>query len=277
MPARLALALAAVLFSTGGAAIKAITMNAWQTAGLRSLIAASVLFVLLPGARKGWRWQIAAPALAYASCLTLFVHANKMTTSANAIFLQATAPAWLLLIGPLLLKEAVRRRDLLYAALLAAGLGLFFAGVPEGQQTAPNPMLGNALALLSGLAWALTIAAIRWQARGRNDSGSLAIVVLGNALTAALALPMAFPVGGSGADYAIVAYLGVFQVGLAYIFLTRGMKHVEAFESSAILLLEPVLNPVWTWIVHGERTGVFALIGAAVIIVSTLWHARRAR
>lgn len=277
MPARLALALAAILFSTGGAAIKAIMLNAWQTAGLRSLIAASVLFVLLPGARKGWRWQIVAPALAYASCLTLFVHANKLTTSANAIFLQATAPAWLLMIGPVLLKEAVRRRDLLYAAVLAVGMGLFFAGVPEGQQTAPNPMAGNILALLSGLAWALTIAGIRHQARGQETSGSLAIVVLGNALTAGLALTMALPIAGSGADYAIVVYLGVFQVGLAYIFLTRGMKQVEAFESSAILLLEPVLNPVWTWIVHGERTGVFAPLGAAVIIAATLWHARRGR
>lgn len=277
MPARISLAFAAILFSTGGAAIKAITLNAWQTAGLRSLIAASVLFVLLQGARKGWRWQIVAPALAYAACLTLFVHANKMTTSANAIFLQATAPAWLLLIGPLLLKEAVRRRDLAYAAVLALGMGLFFAGVPEGQQTAPNPMPGNLLALLSGLAWALTIAGIRWQARGQENSGSLAIVVLGNALTAALALPMALPMAATGPDLGIVLYLGVFQVGLAYIFLTGGMKHVEAFESSAILLLEPVLNPVWTWMVHGERTGGFALAGAAVIITATLWHARQAR
>lgn len=275
MPARIALALAAILFSTGGAAIKSITLNAWQTAGLRSLIAASILFILLPEARRGWRWPVVGPALAYASCLTLFVHANKLTTSANAIYLQATAPAWLLLIGPLLLKEPVRKRDLVYAALLAGGMGLFFAGVPEGQHTAPNPMLGNVFALLSGLAWALTIAGIRWQARGQESSGSLAIVVLGNALTAGLALPMAFPLAGSGTDYAIVLYLGVFQVGLAYIFLTRGMKHVQAFESSAILLLEPVLNPVWTWIVHGERTGVFALVGAAVIIAATLWHARQ--
>lgn len=275
MPARLALALAAILFSTGGAAIKSISLNAWQTAGLRSLIAASILFILLPEARRGWRRPVMGPALAYASCLTLFVHANKLTTSANAIYLQATAPAWLLLIGPLLLKEPVRRRDLVYAALLAGGMALFFAGVPEGQHTAPNPMLGNVFALLSGLAWALTIAGIRWQARGQETSGSLAIVVLGNALTAGLALPMAFPIAGSGTDYAIVLYLGVFQVGLAYIFLTRGMKHVQAFESSAILLLEPVLNPVWTWIVHGERTGVFALLGAAVIIAATLWHARQ--
>ena len=275
MPARLALALAAILFSTGGAAIKSISLNAWQTAGLRSLIAASILFILLPEARRGWRWRIVPTAAAYASCLMLFVHANKMTTSANAIFLQATAPAWLLLIGPLVLKEAVRRRDLFYAGLLAVGMALFFAGVPEGQHTAPKPLLGNILAALSGLAWALTIAGIRWQARGHESQGSLATVVLGNALTAAAALPMAFPLAGTAVDWAIIFYLGVFQVGLAYIFLTRGMKHVEAFESSAILLLEPVLNPAWTWIVHGERTGVYALVGAAVIIVSTLWHARR--
>ncbi|HNY39841.1 MAG TPA: DMT family transporter [Bryobacteraceae bacterium] len=275
MPARFALALAAILFSTGGAAIKAISLNAWQTAGLRSLIAASILFILLPEARRGWHWRIIPTSLAYAACLTLFVHANKMTTSANAIFLQATAPAWLLLIGPLVLKEPVRRRDLLYSVLLAAGMGLFFAGVPGGQQTASNPMLGNILALLSGLAWALTIAGIRWQARGKESSGSLATVVLGNALTAAAALPMAFPLAATLADWSIILYLGVFQVGLAYIFLTRGMKHVQAFESSAILLLEPVLNPIWTWLIHGERTGVFALVGATVIIVSTLWHARR--
>jgi len=274
MPARLALALAAILFSTGGAAIKAVALNAWQTAGLRSLIAASILFILLPEARRGWTWRIVPTAAAYAACLMLFVHANKMTTSANAIFLQATAPAWLLLIGPLMLKEPVRRRDLLYSALLAVGMGLFFAGVPVGQQTAPKPFLGNVFAALSGLAWALTIAGIRMQARGQDSTGSLATVVLGNTLTAAAALPMAFPVAATAADLSIILYLGVFQVGLAYIFLTRGMKHVQAFESSAILLLEPVLNPVWTWIVHGERTGSFALVGAAVIIAATLWHAR---
>jgi drug/metabolite transporter (DMT)-like permease len=274
MPPRLALALAAILFSTGGAAIKSVSLNAFQTAGFRSVIAASILFILLPDARRGWNWRIVGPAVAYASTLTLFVHANKLTTSANAIFLQATAPVWLLLIGPLLLKEAIRRRDLFYSAVLAVGLGLFFAGVPEAQQTAPNPMLGNGLALMSGLAWALTIAGIRWQARGQESSGSLATVVLGNVLTAAAALPMAFPVAGTAADGAIIVYLGVFQVALGYVFLTRGMKKVEAFESSAILLLEPVLNPIWTWLIHGERTGVFALVGATVIIVSTLWHAR---
>ncbi len=275
MPARLALALAAILFSTGGAAIKALSLTAWQTAGFRSLVAAAILLIFLPESHRGWHWRIIGPALAYASCLTLFVHANKLTTAANTIFLQSTAPAWLLLIGPLVLKEPVRRRDLLYSALLAVGMGLFFWGVPPAQESAPNPLKGNIFALLSGFVWSLTITGLRWQAKRGDSSGPLATVVLGNFFTAALALPMAFPLAGGTTDWAIILYMGCFQVGLGYVFLTRAMKRVPAFESSAILLLEPVLNPIWTWLIHGERTGVFALIGATVIILSTLWHARR--
>lgn len=277
MPARLSLVLAAILFSTGGAAIKATALNSWQTAGLRSGIAAAVLLIALKSARRGWHWRILAPAAAYAACLTLFVHSTKLTTAANAIFLQATAPAWLLLIGPLVLKEPVRARDWAYAAILAAGMALFFLGVPEGQATAPDPLTGNILAMLSGFAWAWTIAGLRWQAKSGSGEGPLATVVLGNLLAAAFAVPAMFPISASVVDVAVIVYLGVFQIGLAYVLLTRGMKEVAAFETSAILLLEPVLNPVWTWVVHRERTGAFALIGAVVIIASTLWHSRRSR
>lgn len=136
-------------------------------------------------------------------------------------------------------------------------------------------MKGNILALLSGFAWSLVIAGLRWQAKRDPNAGPLATVVLGNILTASLALPMAFPLAGGTTDWAIILYMGCFQVGLGYVFLTRGMKKVAAFESSAILLLEPVLNPIWTWLIHGERTGVFALAGTTIIVFSTLWHARR--
>jgi len=214
MSARLALALAAILFSTGGAAIKALTLTAWQAAGLRSLVAAAILLIFLPESRRGWHWRIIATALAYASCLTLFVHANKLTTAANTIFLQSTAPAWLLLIGPLVLKEPVRRRDLFYSALLAMGMGLFFWGVPPAQQSAPNPLKGNIFALLSGFAWSLVITGLRWQAKRDPTSGPLATVVLGNIFTAALALPMAFPLAGGTTDWRS-SVLGCFQVGWA--------------------------------------------------------------
>ena len=102
---------AALLFSTGGAAIKATTLNGWQTAGLRSLVAAIALAALVPQARRGWSWRVWPLGLVYALTLVSFVHATKLTTSANAIFLQSTAPAYLLLIGPVFLKEKVKQRD----------------------------------------------------------------------------------------------------------------------------------------------------------------------
>ena len=110
--ARLQLVFAALLFSTGGAAIKASTLSGWQVASFRSGVAALTLLLLVPAARRGWGWRPALVGVAYAATLILFVTANKLTTSANTIFLQATSPVYLLLLGPLFLKEPVRRSDL---------------------------------------------------------------------------------------------------------------------------------------------------------------------
>ena len=100
---------AALLFSTGGAAIKACSLTGWQVAGFRSGVAAVALWLLVPGARRQWNWRTLLAGIFYAATLILFVTANKLTTSANAIFLQSTAPLYLLLLGPLVLREPVRR------------------------------------------------------------------------------------------------------------------------------------------------------------------------
>jgi DME family drug/metabolite transporter len=144
---RLQLLGAALLFSTGGAAVKATELNAWQVAGFRSIVAALAIFLLMPAARRGWTWHVVPVGIAYATTLTLFVTSNKLTTSANAIFLQATAPLYMLLLGPLLLREQVRRRDLGFMAPVAIGLALVFVGAtPPTSETATNPALGNVLA-----------------------------------------------------------------------------------------------------------------------------------
>ena len=106
---------AALLFSTGGAAIKACSLSSWAVASFRSGIAAVVLWLLLPGARRGWTWRTILIGAVYAATLILFVLANKSTTSANAIFLQSTAPLYLLLLGPLVLREPIRKADLAVA------------------------------------------------------------------------------------------------------------------------------------------------------------------
>jgi DME family drug/metabolite transporter len=269
--ARLQLAAAAVLFSTGGAAIKAADFTAWQIAGLRSGIAALAIMVIAPDARRGWSPRTVLVGCAYAACLTLFVLANRLTTAANTIYLQSTAPLYLLVLSPWLLKEPIRRQDVGFMAAVGCGLALFFVGVDKPMATAPDPMRGNMLALVSGFCWALTVCGLRWLGGGDGARGSAVAAVASGNLTAFLvSLPMALPLGGHApVDWAVVIYLGVFQIALAYVLVTSGLRHIPAFEASLILLIEPVLNPVWAWAFQGERPGTWALLGGAVILGST--------
>ncbi|HEX3126947.1 MAG TPA: DMT family transporter [Thermoanaerobaculia bacterium] len=270
---------AAALFSSGGAAIKAISLSAWQVASFRSAMAAVALFVLLPEARRRPRMPALLVGVAYAATMVLFVLANKLTTSASTIFLQSTAPLYVLLLSPWLLKEKVRPADLVYMAVLGLGLGTFFVGFDPVSATAPNPALGNVLALLSGVSWGLTVIGLRALGRGDED-WSPAASLYGNVIAFLGCLPLALPVVSSRpVDWAMVACLGVFQIALAYVFLIRGLRQVTALEASLLLLLEPVLNPIWAWLVHGERPGAWSLAGGAVILLATLaksaWDSRR--
>lgn len=263
---------AALLFSTGGAAIKATTLTAWQVAGFRSAVAAAAVFLLVPAARRGWTWHVLPVGVAYASTLVLFVAANKLTTSANAIFLQSTAPLYMLAFGPLLLKETVRRRDLAFMAPVLLGLVLFFVGSEVPVDTAPNPRLGNVFAVISGVTWALTIVGLRWLGNRDGGEGSgLPTVIAGNLIAFLACLPLALPVVNAGTgDWLTIGYLGVFQIGAAYLLLTAGVRHVTALEASVLLLLEPALNPVWAWLVHGETPGPWSIAGGILILGATI-------
>jgi drug/metabolite transporter (DMT)-like permease len=279
---RLQLFGAAFLFSTGGAAIKACTLSSWQVASLRSGVAATALWIMLPAARRGWTWRTMVSALAYAATLVLFVLANKLTTSANAIFLQSSGPLYMLALGPLVLKEPVRRVDMLVMALVGAGAALLFGGAEGVAATAPNPAAGNVLAALSGFTWALTITALRWLGkRDREGDAAGATVIAGNLIAFGFALPFGLPlVRIAPVDAIVLFYLGVFQIGLAYFLLTRSIRHVPGLEASTLLLVEPVFNPVWSWLLHNERPGSAALAGGAMIMGATLlgtwWQNRRA-
>ncbi|MFB3830156.1 MAG: DMT family transporter [Bryobacteraceae bacterium] len=267
---RLLLLAAAFLFSTGGAAIKATTLTSWQVAAFRSGVAAIALALLLPESRRLRGARVPAVGAAYAATMVLFVTANKLTTSANAIFLQDTAPLYLMLLGPWLLKERLRGRDVALAAVVAGGMALFFLGSERAVATAPDPARGNLVAAASGLAWALTISGLRWA-----RASGMAPVLAGNLIACAAALPMALPVAHFGArDAAAVVYLGVVQIGLAYVCVTRAIRHVPAFEASLVLLAEPALNPLWAFLVHGERPSAWAVAGGALILGATVAASR---
>jgi len=217
----------ALLFSTGGAAIKTGAFGAAQVSAMRSGIAAVVLaayLVLVRGGRLQISLGLLPAGVLYAASLTLFVAANKMTTAANAIFLQAVAPLYILVLGPWALGERWTSRDLAHVGALALGLALCFFGQQAPSLSAPDPATGNLLAALSGVTWAGTLLYLRHLGRsGADDNGGLGAVILGNAMASLVALPAAWPLPAASAGaWASVIYLGVFQIGLAYVFFHEG-------------------------------------------------------
>lgn len=262
--ARLAVLGAAVLWSTGGAAIKACTLPALAVAGGRSAVAALFVLVALPSSRVRPDRRVLGVAAAYAATVVLFVMATKATTAANAIFIQDTAPLWVLLLGPRLLGERPTRGELLAVPVFVGGLALFFL-----DRLGPGQLAGNLLALASGVSFALSILGLR----GVEDRA--AVLLWGNAMAALVTLPFV-ALGGSLAptaqDLAILLFLGVFQLGVAYALFSRGLEGTPAVEASLLVLLEPVLNPVWAYLVAAERPGPWALTGGAVVLAGTAWR-----
>jgi drug/metabolite transporter (DMT)-like permease len=157
-------------------------------------------------------------------------------------------------------------------------MALFFLSSEPAVATAPDPARGNLIGVLSGIAYACMLVGLRWLTRGRKDNPGLATAVMGNWIAALAVIPMALPVGAfRAADAAVILYLGVVQIGLAYVLLTRAMRHVPAVEATTLLMIEPVLNPIWAWLVHGEAPGPGPLAGGALILSATLVHTLRQR
>jgi drug/metabolite transporter (DMT)-like permease len=174
-----------------------------------------------------------------------------------------------LLLSPVLLHERVHRRDLPFVALAALGLLLVFLGSRDPAATAPRPGPGNLIALGSGLAYGLLIITMRGLARaGEQQDRSMPAMVLGNGLAFVACLPFALPVSMTAGDALAIGYLGVVQIGVAYWLFTRGLRALRAIEVSLLALLEPVLNPLWTWLLHDERPSPLALLGGAVMLAA---------
>lgn len=271
---------AATLFSTGGLAIKACSLDPWQVASFRAAMAALALAVLAPAACRGWNWRTLAVAVPFAATIILFTLSNRATTAANAIFLQDTAPLYVLLLGPWLLRERIATDDIWFIALVGLGFVALFAGTPTAVATAPNPALGNTLAAVAGLSWALTLMGLRWLAAGGGGAGNTALAgaLAGNLLAALVAGLFALPVENAAAtDWLLIAWLGIFQIACSYLLIAAAMPKLPAFEVSLLLLFEPVLTPLWAWLLLGEATSATALAGGAAIVLATALRAWQSR
>lgn len=251
---------AAVLWSSGGLLIKLISLNAMQLSFFRCLIAAIVIGVVFRKDVIYANGLALINAVFYAAVLILFVIATKTTTAANAIFLQSTAPIYVLIFEPLINKTNYEKINIITIVVCFLGIFLFFMG-----ELTPGHFEGNIVALAAGIAFAAFFLGMRKNKKEYQFSS----IFYGNILVALICIPFAMEIKVlTFSDIWMVSFLGIFQIGLAYIFFTYGLRRVLAIEASMISLIEPVFNPIWVLIGYGEVPSETAIIGGIVIIAA---------
>jgi drug/metabolite transporter, DME family len=265
--------MAALLWSTGGLFIKSVSLDAWGVSLWRSGLAFITLLIVYRtqshriAHHENESWvggHTLLAALFYSLLLILFVIATKLTTSANAIFLQFTAPIYVLFLEPLISKTKIKREDMVTVFIAVCAMALFFIGKFDTRS-----YWGNAAALASGVCFA--IYAIMLKHDNASEASRWRIVIVGHAviMTAMIlvaALSEAPVIPPTLTEWSMLAFLGIVQIGISYSLFTFGLSHVRALDALLLSMLEPVLNPVWVYLGIGEKPSIYAMIGGAIIL-----------
>ena len=262
----------AFLWSSSGLFIKVLKVSAFQISFFRSAIAAlTILFVTLLRKKKV-RFEFDAvsnlSAIFYAGILILFVMATKMTTAANAIFLQFTAPIYLVILEPVFLKTKFESRNLVTIIICIFGMVLFFFGRLE-----LGNIYGNLLAICSGICFAMFSLLLKYKKLKKQSANTIQSAIMGNALVAVITFFIIFPSFALSLNEALILiYMGVIQIGIAYVIFNEAIKYVSATESMIIATLEAIFNPIWVFIGIGEAPSVYAIFGGAIIFAAIIWR-----
>lgn len=265
------LIITAVLWSSSGLLVKVLTWQPLSILSARSIFATIVFAVYLRKSTLTWGWLQFAGAISYVAAQLLFITATKLTTAANAIFLQYTAPLYIGLFGYWLLKEKPTQIHWMAMGFIFVGLLLFF-----GDSLSPGGFYGNVIAVLSGVALASLALCLRAQRHGSPAH----TILLGNVIGVVLGFPWLVHETATPASVGIIAYLGIFQIGLSFILYTLAITAVPALESTLIVTLEPILSPLWVFLVIHETPGPLAILGSIIVVaavtVSAIQSARGA-
>jgi drug/metabolite transporter (DMT)-like permease len=258
------LILVTLMWSSGGVLVKLVDLHPLATAGMRSAIAGLVVLAFLRRPRFALSWSLWGGAVAFAASQLLFISATRLTTAANAVFLQYTAPIHVAVFGTWFLKERLRWLDALSIGAVLVGMFLFF-----GDELTTAGLWGNVCAVGSGVAFAWVILVLRQQ----KDGPILEIVLLGNLLTALAGVPFMFAGLPDAKGWLGIVLLGVFQLGLSYVLYAVVIKHLRAMEAVLIQTIEPILNPVWVLVFLAEVPGRWALVGGGIVLLSVTFCA----
>lgn len=252
------LLLTAVFWSFGGVLIKWVQWHPVAIAGMRSAIALVVLLIASPQLKLNYSKIQLRAAIAYALTVVLFVTATKLTTAANAILLQYTAPIYVALGSAPILKERITKMDWIMIGTALGGITLFFL-----DRLSFSSLFGNCVAILSGMAFAGFVILMRKQ---KNES-PLGSIVLGNLFTVFIGLPFMFYSMPNRESWIGLLLLGIFQIGLPALFYAKAIRVVTALEGILIPMIEPVLNPIWVFLFLKEKPGAWAMVGGILVLV----------
>lgn len=266
------ISLTAFLWSSSGLFIKVLSLDAFQILFYRSAIAAITIFIVSVFRKKELKFEkdliSNLCAISFAGILILFVTANKLTTSANAIFLQFTAPIYLLFLEPVFLKTKFDKKSLITIFICVAGMILFFFGKLE-----IGNIWGNIIAILSGVSFAFFSLFLKWKKQLHQNQNTINNIIMGNILVAFFCFPFIYnKLSISTTDTLILLYMGIIQIGISYIIFNEGIKYVSATESMIIAMLEAIFNPIWVFLGVGEKPSVFAVAGGVIILTAILFH-----
>lgn len=265
------IAFTALLWSSSGLFIKLLKLDAFQISFYRSGIAALTVFTITTLRHKKVNLHFDRISLLssvfFAGILILFVMATKMTTAANAIFLQFTAPIYLLVLEPLFLKTKFENKNLYTIIVCVAGMILFFFGRLE-----LGNIYGNILAIISGICFAMFALLLKKKKLSGIAEGSLNSIIIGNALIAVICMFLVPSFALSKAEIIILLYMGIFQIGISYMIFNEGIKYVSATESMIIATMEAIFNPIWVFLGIGEVPSIYAIAGGLLIMGAILWR-----
>ena len=259
------LIVAALMWSVGGLFIKLVELSPLAITGTRSLAAAGVLLIYLQKVKWYWNKYFIIGVISYASMMVLYVTSIRLTTAANAIFLEFTAPVYVVVLSYFILNERVTLFDILSIIVIFCGMGLFFF-----DELTFEGFWGNILATIAGVCLGIVTVMLR-----KEKDSAFDMVFFGNLLTAILCLPFMF----SGfnetvtVDWLIIFGLGVVQLGLPYILYTLALRYVHAIDAILVSMIEPILNPIWVFLFVGERIGEWAVYGGTLVLFGSLGRA----
>ena len=265
--------LCATLWSTAGIFIKMVPWSPFVIAGWRSLIAGGIALLFLRGQKLRFVWtrHSRLAGLALALTMTLFVIANKMTTAANAIVLQFTAPVFIVIFSALFFGKKFRSADVVTVLVTMAGISLFFF-----DKLSAGHQLGNVIALGAGVAFAFYYISLG----DSPEDERMSAIIIANGMAFLACLPFSFTVQTEVTPVSVlfIVLLGVFQLGIPYVLLAKAAEHCPPLACCLLGAVEPLLNPLWVFLLDGEAPGPRALAGGAVVIVTiTVWSVWKAK